>query len=50
MWAVQTFALLKLHTLFLCFVDLHLGIILVNDQLDVHFFFLICLFQLYGYN
>jgi hypothetical protein len=30
----------------LWFVDLHLGIILVNDQLDAQFFFRICLFQI----
>jgi hypothetical protein len=30
---------------FLRFVDLHLDTILVNDQLDAQFFFLICLFQ-----
>jgi hypothetical protein len=29
----------------LCFVDLQLGLILVNDQLDAQFFYLICLFQ-----
>jgi len=30
----------------LCFVDLRLGIILVNDQLDAQFFFRISLFQI----
>jgi hypothetical protein len=30
---------------FLCFVDLHLGIILANNKFDTQFFFLVCLLQ-----
>jgi hypothetical protein len=42
---VNTCAFVDIICCILCFVDLHLGIILVNDQLDAQFSFLVCLFQ-----
>jgi hypothetical protein len=39
-WCKEVFT-----TKFYVFLTVHLGVILVNDQLDAQFFFLICLFQ-----